>query len=303
MFKRLVLGPILIVALVGLIWLDDAIDRTPTPAALEWLFRQPTCPPGVIITVVMLPLAFMASRELARILREKGIMASKGITSLASISGLLTVALMPAELSAPLGATIVGTTATIVLFAALLKYSAHHNVQGTVAAAGGTLLAFVYLGLMFAFVLAVRRDHSAFVLLWMLVSIKACDIGAYFTGRAIGRHKLILWLSPGKTWEGLVGGVLTSAAVAAGGAVLLHRSGVANVGPWYIAAAGGLVFGLVGQAGDLIMSLFKRDAGRKDSGSSIPGFGGVLDVLDSPLLVAPVAFWYLHLLAQAPAAT
>jgi phosphatidate cytidylyltransferase len=303
MFKRLVLGPILILALIGLIWLDDLIDRAATPAALRWLFREPTCPPGVIVTLIMLALAFMGSRELARILREKGIMASKGITCLASIAGLLSVALMPAELSAPLGATIVGTAATFVLFAALLRYSAHHNVQGTVAAAGGALLAFVYLGLMFAFILAVRRDHSAFVLLWMIVSIKACDIGAYFTGRAIGRHKLILWLSPGKTWEGLFGGILTSAAVAAIGSIVLHRTGVANVGPWYLAAAGGLIFGLVGQAGDLIMSLFKRDAGRKDSGSSIPGFGGVLDVLDSPLLVAPVAFWYLHLLAQAPPAT
>jgi phosphatidate cytidylyltransferase len=64
--------------------------------------------------------------------------------------------------------------------------------------------------------------------------------------------------------------------------------------PWEAAIAGG-VAAVVGQLGDLIMSLFKRDAGRKDSGHSLPGFGGVLDVLDSPLLVMPLASWWLRL--------
>jgi len=78
--------------------------------------------------------------------------------------------------------------------------------------------------------------------------------------------------------------------------VLLEQSGVEpslpSVGS---AAVVGIIAAFFGQAGDLIMSLFKRDAGRKDSGHSLPGFGGVLDVLDSPLLVTPLAYWWLRL--------
>jgi phosphatidate cytidylyltransferase len=66
---------------------------------------------------------------------------------------------------------------------------------------------------------------------------------------------------------------------------------------WYAALAG-LLLGLIGQFGDLVASLFKRDAGIKDSGSSIPGFGGVLDVIDSPIVVAPFAYWLLMLVRQ-----
>jgi len=144
--------------------------------------------------------------------------------------------------------------------------------------------------------------------------IKACDIGAYFTGKAMGRHKMIPWLSPGKTWEGLLGGVLLSGLVASGIAALfnhlqdrfedLHLAG-AWCGHDFVpasfslvgAAAAGVLIGLVGQLGDLTASVFKRDADIKDSGSSIPGFGGILDVTDSPLIAAPLAYWMLILLA------
>ena len=65
--------------------------------------------------------------------------------------------------------------------------------------------------------------------------------------------------------------------------------------PIIVGALTGMLFGLIGQAGDLLMSLLKRDAGIKDSGKSLPGFGGILDVLDSPLLVAPFAYWWLRI--------
>ena len=158
------------------------------------------------------------------------------------------------------------------------------------------MFAFVYLGLMFGFLLALRREHSAWVVAGVLLITKSCDIGAYFTGRSIGRHKLIPWLSPGKTWEGLFGGIVTAGLVAVGALWLYRRSfGVTGIGAmqWPYAALVGGLFALSGQAGDLLESVFKRDAGVKDSGQSLPGFGGVLDVLDSILLTAPVAFWWL----------
>jgi phosphatidate cytidylyltransferase len=181
-----------------------------------------------------------------------------------------------------------------VLVASLVYYSRRKSVEGIVASAGGTLLSFVYLGVLFGFFVFIRREHSAWVVLWVLLVTKSCDIGAFFTGRSIGRHKLIPWVSPGKTWEGLIGGVITSAAVAAVGMVALQAwvDESSLPGPW-LAAVAGATFGLIGQAGDLVASLFKRDAGIKDASSILPGFGGVMDVVDSPLLVAPAAYWWL----------
>jgi phosphatidate cytidylyltransferase len=177
-----------------------------------------------------------------------------------------------------------------------------------VAAAGATMFAVAYLGMMGGFYLAIRRWHSAWVVLAVIIITKMGDTGAYTVGRMIGRHKLIPWLSPGKTWEGLGGAVLFSTLFAMGFAwiaqhtdvSIVHRTvngQIVAIQQTYSiggAAIAGVLFALVGHAGDLTVSLFKRDAGLKDSGNIIPGFGGILDVLDSPLLVAPVAYWMLE---------
>jgi phosphatidate cytidylyltransferase len=150
------------------------------------------------------------------------------------------------------------------------------------------------LGLMAGFLLAIRREHEVWILGWIILIVKACDIGAYFTGKAIGTHKLIPWLSPGKTWEGLWGGVALSVVVSLLGLWMIDARTDYRVPGLLWGVALGVVLAITGQVGDLLESLLKRDAGKKDSGHSIPGFGGVLDVLDSPLLAAPVAFWWLR---------
>jgi phosphatidate cytidylyltransferase len=188
----------------------------------------------------------------------------------------------------------------VVLGVSLVFYSRHRTFQGIVASAGGTLLTFVYLGLMFGAVLALRREHTIWTLLWVLMVIKSSDIGAYFTGKSIGRHKLIPWLSPGKTWEGLLGGMVFAALAGAVGLWLLHNydAGAASLPKPRAGVSAGAVFAGPGLGGDLVMSLFKRDAGIKDSSTLLPGFGGVLDVLDSPLLVTPAAYWWLWLITR-----
>jgi phosphatidate cytidylyltransferase len=183
----------------------------------------------------------------------------------------------------------------LVLVGSLAYYARHRRVEGLVAAAGGALLAYAYIGVLLGFVCAIRREHVVWTLVWVLLVTKACDVGAYFTGRAIGKTKLAPWLSPGKTWEGLWGGVAFSSFIGGLGAWLLSGWSGEVIPVWFGLAAG-VVFAVVGQLGDLLASLLKRDAGRKDMGHSLPGFGGVLDVLDSVLLVAPVAFWSLRLL-------
>jgi phosphatidate cytidylyltransferase len=157
------------------------------------------------------------------------------------------------------------------------------------------LFAFVYLGLLFGFLMAIRRHHEVWIILWVLLVTKSCDTGAYFTGRAIGRHKLIPWLSPGKTWEGLFGGIVLASLMGALGAWILGRTGVSGSPSPLVGVAAGVVFSLIGHAGDLMASVLKRDTGVKDSGSALPGMGGIIDVLDSPLLVFPAAYWLLVL--------
>jgi phosphatidate cytidylyltransferase len=292
--QRLILGPILIALIVLGVWLDEAIDDLPTPDRLDWIpGMSETFPPGVIALLVCVLLCIFGTLELARILRDKGIGVSKRVMSLSATTGLVTQALVPSQVDGVTGFALASMIATMVLSAALAFHSRNRTVEGVVAAAGGTLLAFVYLGLMLGFVVAIRREHSGWTLLWVLVTTKSCDIGAYFTGRAIGRHKLIQWLSPGKTWEGFFGGVLFAGVVGGIGAWVLSEVGVNSPSSIAIGALAGLAFGMVGQAGDLIASLFKRDAGIKDAGHVLPGFGGVLDVLDSLLLALPVAYWIL----------
>lgn len=297
------LGPVLIGALVVLLWLDEAVTGLSVPPALAWIPGVgPTVGPGWIILLAGLVVVPLAARELGRIFHAGGVQASRRWMAIAAMAGLIVCALVPAKAHPVTAVAMLSTVAAGILVGSLLWHIRHKDLHGATAAAGAAVFAFVYLGLMFGFVLALRREHSAWVVLGVLAVAKSCDIGAYFTGRALGRHKLIPWVSPGKTWEGLFGGCATSALVAVGFVALGREhvgaeSPVATMSLWVAAGVGGLL-ALVAQAGDLLASVLKRDAGIKDSGRSLPGFGGVLDVIDSILLVAPVAYWVLAVLGE-----
>lgn len=125
----------------------------------------------------------------------------------------------------------------------------------------------------------------------LVVATKCGDIGAYFVGRLLGKTKLSPLISPGKTRAGAVGALIGAAA--GSWAFLTFGTGwlsAAQPGPWYWAVFYGLVLGVVGLIGDLAESLLKRDVGVKDSAPLLPGFGGVLDILDSVIFAAPVAY-------------
>src|SRR5262249_25636707 len=113
----------------------------------------------------------------------------------------------------------------------------------------------------------------------------------YFGGRSFGRHKLCPWLSPNKTVEGAIAGLIASIlgtlAVVAIGAKLLDTPPAMA---WTTSAMFGLSVGALAMVGDLVESLIKRDCQQKDASDLVPGFGGVLDVMDSPLFSAPLAF-------------
>jgi phosphatidate cytidylyltransferase len=292
--QRLLLGPVLIAMIILGSWLDEVIDAMTLPHGLAELLGRTTAPPGTVVFAVVSLLAIGGGLELSRIYREKKIAVSRRVVITLALAGLSTIAFLPESLDGTTGAAIMNSAVTLVLIGSLAFYSRHKQVDGMVTAAGGALFAFVYLGMMFGFLVLMRREVSAWVVLWVLVSTKASDIGAYFVGRSIGRHKLIPWLSPGKTWEGFFGGVVFSALVACLGTLVLSWGGVTTIS-WGAGLVMGVIFGVVGPVGDLVMSLVKRDAGVKDAGTVLPGFGGVLDVIDSVLLAAPAAFWMLRL--------
>lgn len=277
----------IILALLGA-WADGWLDGVAFGDAGR------TLPPGLFLTPVTILIAVLASAELAGLLRSANILASTFLTCAAAVLGLLVSAFNPESFSGVTGGAVVSLSLTLVLVGSMLYYGRHKTTDGMIAAAGGALLAFCTLGLMLGYVITLRREHDVWVVVWVLLVTKSSDIGAYTLGSMIGKHKLVPWLSPGKTWEGLLGAVVFGALIGMGGAALLGVFDIPGRPALIPALILGGIFAIAGQAGDLLESVLKRDAGAKDSGGIIPGFGGVLDVVDSILLAGPLAFWLLQ---------
>ena len=179
-------------------------------------------------------------------------------------------------------------------FAALVAASWGRRTDGILASAASSVFFTIYLGVLLGFFMMIHVEHSIWWIIGIIAMVKMCDTGAYFTGSAIGRHKMIPWLSPGKTWEGLAGGLIT-AMLTGWGLSAMSAAWLIDepVIPTAWALGMGLVIGIVGQLGDLVMSLLKRGAEMKDSSTLLPGLGGIMDILDSPLLAAPIGWLIL----------
>ena len=162
---------------------------------------------------------------------------------------------------------------------------------------GGTLFGVIYMGLFAASLVGLREFYSpdldqyengGFLIISILASIWICDSAAYYGGTAFGKHRLFLRVSPKKSWEGAVFGFVFSVLT-----MIVAKLIVLDFLDWNTIIALGVIVGIVGQLGDLVESLFKRDAQVKDSSNIIPGHGGMFDRFDSLLLTAPVIFLYL----------
>jgi phosphatidate cytidylyltransferase len=162
---------------------------------------------------------------------------------------------------------------------------------GYFARSGYTLLGVLYIGKLLTYFIAIRALHNGvFWTCWIIVLVALTDIFAMLVGTAIGRHQLTR-LSPHKTVEGALGGLL--AAVAAGAAIALFPA--LHVA-WWQGAIVGAITSIAAQAGDLVESALKRDAKVKDAGSLISGHGGVLDRFDSYLFGGMAYFGTLHVI-------
>ncbi|MGA7540524.1 MAG: phosphatidate cytidylyltransferase [Steroidobacteraceae bacterium] len=141
--------------------------------------------------------------------------------------------------------------------------------------------------------LRLRTGHGAEWVLFALVLVWMADIGAYFCGRRFGRRRLAPSVSPGKTWEGALGGLIASGAVAVAGSAWFRLP----LGRFLALCLGAVAFSIIG---DLTESLLKRFAGMKDSGTLFPGHGGVMDRIDSVTGAAPVLLLGLTMLGVLP---
>jgi phosphatidate cytidylyltransferase len=295
---RLISAAVILSALVGLVWLDSRL-------AVNY---------GAVLLPVMLIVSLLATEEVLSLLRAKNYQPAAWPIYLGNLliplaaSGPLLFALAGREFpeANPLGRggwplAVLAVAAIAVIGAEMGRY----RQPGTsiVHAALG-IFTLVYVGLLFSFVALLRLHKSnewgLLALVSMLTVTKLTDTGAYFFGRAFGRHKMTPILSPAKTWEGAAGGILTACAASW---ACFHW-----LGPWLVqsqyvepSVLASLLYGLIlaaaGMHGDLAESMLKRDMQRKDSSTWLPGLGGVLDIVDSVLVAAPCAYlcWVLGL--------
>jgi phosphatidate cytidylyltransferase len=189
----------------------------------------------------------------------------------------------------------------VVVFA--IRLLGERTPETRVESLASTLFGLVYVSLMLQFLVAivtplpgdtVSPDGRLLLCLWLIAVTKFCDTGALLSGMAFGRHKMSPQISPKKTWEGAIGGVLISMGIGALFAWFARDAFPPHMTP-LIAALMAAPVAIVGIVADLVESVFKRRANRKDSGHTIPGIGGMFDLSDSLILVAPIGYFFFQL--------
>ena len=296
--NRLTFGPVMLAGLGLVLVLDHNLQgRT-----REWM--QATFPGaqrgvgGIGILFLLILILPLATREVGVLFSAERVRPYPLIAGAGSAALVVHAFLTQFPPFKSIAASVLAFIVAFIPLLAALRRAWDKQTQEAITRMAGTVLAALYLGGLAWFLMAIRVKEGArtefrgttAVILMTLLMVKFTDIGAYFGGRALGRHKLIPWLSPGKTWEGLFFGLITAGLV---GVVFSMWRGDAGIPPYWTWNRGflfGVVLGGIGQLGDLLESLMKRDAEVKDSGRLVPGFGGVLDIIDSPLLAAPFAY-------------
>lgn len=272
--------------------------------------------PSVVSVAVLVALAVLGMLEFYVILNAAGIPAFRILGTIAGVC-LLLVSYLSANgaglglAALPLQDDLPMALLTAIVFAVCVRQFPQKNNPQPLPTIACTMLGIMYVPFLLAFVLrlAFHWDPTPWsspfgptaraLLLYLIIVVKMSDVGAYAVGSTLGRHKLFPRISPGKTWEGLAGGLAAGILASVVFCWMVRNSPGENplrllhLGGWHPWILGA-VLGIVGVIGDLVESLLKRSAGFKDSGTILPGMGGMLDVLDSLLFAAPALFFYLR---------
>ncbi len=179
----------------------------------------------------------------------------------------------------------------------LLLFELFRNKGSVILNVGSTLLGVFYIGIFAGTLVGIRQmfigtqqlyNSGGILIIFIFASIWICDSAAFFIGSAIGKHKLFPRVSPNKSWEGAIAGfIFTVLTMIASRFLFLDFLSITQ------SIILGIIIGSIGQLGDLVESLIKRDAGVKDSSALIPGHGGIFDRFDSLLFTAPAVYFYL----------
>ncbi len=189
----------------------------------------------------------------------------------------------------------------VIVFA--IRLLGERSPETRVESLASTLFGLVYVAVMLKYLVAivtplpgdtVSPDGRLLLCLWLIAVTKFCDMGALLTGMTFGRHKMSPQISPKKTWEGAVGGVVFSMGIGALIAWLARDQFPTHLTP-LVAALVAAPIAVVGIVADLVESVLKRRANRKDSGATVPGIGGMFDLSDSLILVAPLGYFVFRL--------
>lgn len=280
-------GTLLIVFFTGLFLLDGCLSARAAQQTLPaWLS-------GLCFAFLCAILSAAGGIELARLARAGQI----NIILFPAITAIILIATHPywsRNLTDSMAPALAATLTAGLFFAALIQALKAGN-PGAINNLAGTCFLIIYLGVGCWFIFQIRLLNPLSTTTWgqigplimFIACVKSSDIGAYFTGRFLGRHKWVPSISPAKTWEGFFGGIVFAAIAAS---IFAHFSDIIDIKLGWLFGA---TMALTGQLGDLFESMLKRDADIKDSAHLIPEFGGILDLVDSVIAAAPFALLFL----------
>jgi phosphatidate cytidylyltransferase len=280
--NRLFFGTLMTAFFIAVVVFDGWLDGSITADQADDKHIQ-----GTVFCLLIALLAIPAQLELSKLAAAKNLRIFTPVTIISSIVFANSGYLLQFTEIRPDNCLIF--LLAFVLFALLLYQYIFYKTSGVLANCGASYFSIVYLGLLSSFCVAMRLEFGLWHLLMFVFVVKCSDIGAYTIGTMFGKHKFSPKISPAKSWEGMGGAVAFAIIVAIGFAVSC------DIMSWWFAIIFGLCLAFIGQIGDLVESMIKRDAEKKDSANKVPGFGGILDIIDSPLVAAPFGYLFFTL--------